>query len=155
MAEPEAEIVALIAKKTGLEASAIHPDSRLAQDLGMDGDDAAEFFEDFGAKFHVDLSMLANHWGEHFHGEVRAMTPGCVAVICVSAAGGGLLHSIFDTLPVWAVVLANLAVLGWVYNRFFAKPDVSKLAITVRDLVEAARSGKWIIHSPKPAAPEK
>lgn len=45
MAEPEAEIVALIAKKMGLEASAIRPDSRLAQDLGMDGDDAAEFFE--------------------------------------------------------------------------------------------------------------
>jgi len=36
------------------------------QDLGMDGDDAVEFFEAFGQTFSVDLARLWQHWHHHF-----------------------------------------------------------------------------------------
>lgn len=35
----------------------------------MDGDDAVEFFEKFGKKFHVDLTALQDHWHDHFCSE--------------------------------------------------------------------------------------
>jgi acyl carrier protein len=38
----------------------------LNRDLGMDGDDAVEFFEAFATKFNVDLSELREEWERYF-----------------------------------------------------------------------------------------
>ena len=40
--------------------------TRIAQDLGMDGDDPVEFFADFGKRFDVDFGDLHIRWDEHF-----------------------------------------------------------------------------------------
>jgi hypothetical protein len=41
-------------------------ETRLAQDLGMDGDDAVDFFDAFQQDFGVDLEDLHMHWDQHF-----------------------------------------------------------------------------------------
>ena len=40
---------------------------RLSEDLGMDGDDAAEFLQEYSKKFNVDLSAM--NFEEYFAGE--------------------------------------------------------------------------------------
>ncbi len=41
-------------------------DSRLQDDLGLDGDDAFELFEKFEKKFETDCSALWSQWDSHF-----------------------------------------------------------------------------------------
>jgi Protein of unknown function (DUF1493) len=41
----------------------------LSGDLGMEGDDAVEFFEKFGTEFAVDLSDLHRDWKFYFFSE--------------------------------------------------------------------------------------
>ena len=42
-------------------------DTRLGEDIGVDGDDAVELFRDFGVHFEVDLSDI--EWNRHFSSE--------------------------------------------------------------------------------------
>jgi hypothetical protein len=63
MTELEEQITAFIVEETGRKRKRVLLASRLAQDIGMDGDDAVEFFKKFGEKFHVDLTALYGHWG--------------------------------------------------------------------------------------------
>jgi len=48
------DLRAFIAEQTGTRPSRISPETRLVQDLGMDGDDAVEFFEAFFVRYGVD-----------------------------------------------------------------------------------------------------
>jgi hypothetical protein len=47
----------------------ITPHLTLNDDLGMDGDDAVEFFEAFAEKFSVDLKQLGEEWNLYFNPE--------------------------------------------------------------------------------------
>jgi acyl carrier protein len=81
MTELEQDIIAFIANETGTERSSVRLSSRLAQDIGLDGDDAVELFEEFGEKFHVDLTALGDHWHDHFHSEgLFGSSPGFMVV---------------------------------------------------------------------------
>ena len=60
-------ITLIIAKKTGLPAAQISPDSRLLQDLGVTGDDAAELLAELSAAFEIDMGGF--QFGEYFTGE--------------------------------------------------------------------------------------
>ena len=81
MAQLEEDIIALIADAAGIKRKSLHLSSRLAQDIGMDGDDAVEFFEKFGEEFHVDLTPLHDHWHDHFRSEgLFGSSPGFMVV---------------------------------------------------------------------------
>jgi hypothetical protein len=81
MTELEQDIIALIADETGRKRRTVHPSSRLAQDIGMDGDYAVAFFETFSEKFHVDLTPLGDHWHDHFRSEgLFGSSPGFMVV---------------------------------------------------------------------------
>ena len=60
-------IHSLVAEVRGELPRNLTPDTRLAEDLGMDGLDAVEFFEKFQAMFQVDLTAM--RWDRHFGGE--------------------------------------------------------------------------------------
>jgi hypothetical protein len=62
----ESQIIDFAAHETGVRANNVAIGTRLLQDLGMDGDDAVEFFNLFSDKFNVDLSRLLQHWHHHF-----------------------------------------------------------------------------------------
>ncbi len=52
----EARIIIFIVEQTNANLEKISLETRLAEDLGIDGDDALEFFENFSQEFQVDLS---------------------------------------------------------------------------------------------------
>ena len=60
-------VINMIAKMTGLPHDRISPDSRLNHDLGMTGDDAAEFLSAYSEAFGVDMSAF--RFSDHFTGE--------------------------------------------------------------------------------------
>lgn len=115
-------------------------ETRLAQDLGMDGDDAAEFFKDFGEKFNVDFADLHIRWHQHFVPEGGGSF-GAMVVLCLCVTTGFFLHLLFGPLPAWGwgITLIGAAIL--IFQYWFAKDTM--FPITVGDLVESARSGRW------------
>ncbi len=144
MTDLEERIVALVAEERGMKPQRIFLASRLSHDLGMDGDDAVDFFEKFGNEFNVDLSSLREHWSEHFGPEGSAPSLGCMVVIGVAVVLGDLLHRVFQFMPGWEWMIVLLIAFGWAYQRIFAsgeRDDV--LPITVGDLVEAVSHGRW------------
>lgn len=115
----------------------------------MEGDDAGEFFEKFHEQFNVDLNALDVHWDEHFLPEgIGVPFPGCLVMIWGGVVAGGLLHDAFEWIPLWAAMIALIAmfcsIFSWVYGRFFSVVPSRRIPITVRDLVEAATSGTWV-----------
>jgi acyl carrier protein len=62
----EERVLDFTAQQLAVKRSKFSTASRLNQDLGMDGDDAVEFFRGFSAKFKVNLDDLYTHWDQHF-----------------------------------------------------------------------------------------
>jgi hypothetical protein len=119
----------------------------------MEGDDAVEFFNKFGEKFHVDLATLHEHWHEHFFPEgFGAPSAGCMVVIGASVIVGGFVHEVVKRIPAWLSMIGAAVLFSWIYGKFFVEQQPGKTPITVQDLVEAASSGKWVKHYDEPAA---
>lgn len=62
-------IIRSLRHKTGFPGDNIKLKSELLSDLGLDGDDAAEFFDDLARHFGTDLSPLQQEWHRHFRAE--------------------------------------------------------------------------------------
>jgi hypothetical protein len=144
MTELEERISAFIAEETGIKRKRVQLTSRLAQDIRLEGDDAVEFFEKFGEEFHVDLTALGDRWRQHFLPEGGGPSLGWMVVVGAAVIAGGLLHSAAKWIPVWASMIALIAVLCWVYGKFFRERGEEKIPTTVQDLVDAATAGTWI-----------
>jgi hypothetical protein len=65
----EDQILGFIARQRRTPRARVVLSSELVQDLGIDGDDAIEFFNLFGEMFKVDLDSLWLHWDQHFSPE--------------------------------------------------------------------------------------
>jgi acyl carrier protein len=146
MTELEKRIIDLIAEKMGTERGLVEHDSALAQDIGMDGDDAVEFFLEFGDKFHVDLTALKPHWHQHFKSEGCLGAPplGCGIVIAVAIVAGCLIHIAVKRVPAWASIIALVVLLGWFCRKLFNYYGDDRIPVTVQDLVDGANAGKWV-----------
>jgi len=121
MTELEEQILDLLVAKTGVERDRIELDSALAQDFGMDGDDAVEFFLQFAEDFHVDLAPLTPHWHEHFRSEgcLFLAPKGCMVVTGSSFIAGFIIHLAFNPIPAWAAIIGLIVVLGWLCRKVF------------------------------------
>jgi hypothetical protein len=137
-------IITFTAEERGMKRKRILLTSRLSQDLGMDGDDAVEFFEKLGKKFGVDLELLWQHWHRHFGPEFSGASLGAIVLIVACVVVGDLLHRAFHWIPGWAAMIALIVVAGWAYFRFFADRNPDVIPVTVQDLVDAAKAGKWV-----------
>lgn len=62
-------VIRSLSRKTGLPEADIQSSAELVTSLGLDGDDAAEFFEDLRRQFGTDLSALEKDWQSHFRAE--------------------------------------------------------------------------------------
>lgn len=114
-------------------------DTRLAQDLGMDGDDAVEFFEKFGQEFGVDLYELNAHWRQHFAPEGSGSLGAMVTIVlCITA--GFWLRDAIGILPAWAWGITLIVIVAAIHYRFVSDKTVP---VTIGDLVESARLGRW------------
>lgn len=145
MTELEDRIIKFAAVERGMKREDIELSSGLSDDLGMDGDDAVEFFEKFGKNFSVDLEPIWQHWHRHFGPEFSGPSLGAIVLIVVCIVLGDLLHRAVNRIPGWAAMIALIVIAVWTYNRFFADRDQpGMIPVTVQDLVDAAKAGKWV-----------
>src|SRR5450755_1198605 len=82
----EDRVQGFTAQHLGVTRSRLSTATRLNRDLGMDGDDAAEFFKDFAAEFQVNLDDLYTRWDQHF-GPEGGPSFGLVVILvaCITA----------------------------------------------------------------------
>ena len=141
MSEASSEVIQMLAKERGLSQDRIKPSSRLLQDLGMDGDDAVDFFISLEERFGTDISALREKWGEHFGPEGFSCWNGLVIMpmAIIAGAGAGLLDLGF--LGGAAIFIALLT--AWILAiRKWGPPDKME-PITVAEVVAAVEAGAW------------
>src|SRR3954453_7075274 len=76
---PAQEVLRFVADRCGVRKDKLTLDTTLFGDLGMDGDDADEFFEDFSKRFKVDLRGL--DLPKHFGSEAGASLTGLAMAV--------------------------------------------------------------------------
>src|SRR6478672_5829079 len=137
----QSEIMDLLADERGLPREKVEPTDRLLQDLGMDGDDAVNFFNGLHERFGTDLTYLHEHWSEHFGPEGFSCWNGLV--IIPAALIGGVVAGVAGLSTFWGVAI-TVALLGawlWVMRRW-GPPD-KMVPITVQEVVAAVEAGAW------------
>jgi hypothetical protein len=121
----EVEVLEFVARTVGVRCSKLSMSTRLLGDLGIDGDDADEFFKDFSETFHVNVSQL--DLSRHFGGE------GC--------------------LP-WEIPgMLFRAIAELVRCRLSDRTEeerVGLIPITIGELVCAAKTGHWCASPAEP-----
>lgn len=125
----------------------------LRSDLGMDGDDAVEFFDAYATRFNVDLSPLSARWHDYFDVEPPRSSPREAAAWLLLLAVWlpltlGANAALGNTLPAWVAGLGGGLLLGiWWYFDYWPLGDIlpprPHRQVSVLDLLEAARSGSW------------
>lgn len=140
----EHQVTQMLARERGLPIEKIKLSSRLREDLGMDGDDAVEFFTEINQRFGMDLSTLQADWQRYFSPEGLSLWN--LAIVVPFAAAGGVTGAALHW-PEWAALLLALAFVIAAYwgasklpRRKSAKPEA---AITVAELIEAVKAGAW------------
>ncbi len=106
-----------ISEECGVEISELSDDTTLLWDLGLDGDDAVEFFENFSEQFDVDLSEfeIYKYFGPEWY-------------------------------PPHVLLLLPLYIgLYFIRHYLFGKVNrkLGFIPITIADLLMAAKTKKW------------
>jgi hypothetical protein len=137
----EAEVIDLIAHERGLPRHKVTLCSRLLHDLGMDGDDAVEFFQDFAKRYDADLTALYHHWDRHFgpegFGSPMMFLSGIVLVLLPLP----LMPLGISPALIWGLELAAVLLWLWPLKQWPLKDKT--IPITVEDVVKAARTRHW------------
>ena len=134
-------IIEHVAEQTGIKPEKLNAATRLLQDAGMDGDDAADFFTDFEKRYEADLTPLYAHWDRHF-GPEGFGTPLSFLVMFVLLFAPIILIPL-GVSPIWGWGVEFVGVLLWLWPlRQWPLRD-NTIAITVRDLASAAETKRW------------
>ncbi len=137
----EAEVIDLVADERGLPREKVGLSDRLLQDLGMDGDDAVDFFNTVHERFGTDLTALHEHWSEHFGPEGFSCWNGLV--IIPAAIVGGLVAGAAGLSTFWGVALTVALIATWLWvMRRWGPPD-RMVPVAVADVVAAVEAGAW------------
>ena len=137
----QSEVMDLLAHERGLPREKVELSARLVQDLGMDGDDAVDFFNSLHERFGTDLAYLHEHWSEHFGPEGFSCWNGLV--IIPAAVIGGVVAGVVGLSTYWgvAITVALLAASLWVMRRW--GPADKMVPVTVQEVVAAVEAGSW------------
>jgi hypothetical protein len=142
----EAEIIDLLVEERGLPRERIQLTSRLLQDLGMDGDDAVDFFDTIHKRFGTDLTSLYDNWVNHFGPEGVSCWNGLV--ILPAAIIGGLFAGGSGLSTFWGIALTIAVLAAWLWAmRRWGPPD-KMVPVTVREVVTAVEAGAWPSRAP-------
>jgi hypothetical protein len=142
--DPAAAVHRLLVDGHGVPAHKVTLDARIVHDLGVDGDDAAELFEDLHRRFGTDFGALEDQWREFFNTEgasPRSILYGIPAVIIFGAVAGNI-SAVWRFPKVVAVLLALcvLAAASWLLSRWFGK---ELRPLTVGGLSQIVEAGRW------------
>jgi acyl carrier protein len=140
----EQDVVKLVAEQRGLAPQKVALNSRLLHDLGMDGDDAVEFFEEFEKRYGADLAPLYRHWHRHFGPEGCGSPTSLLVMLLLLFAPLLLMPFGISPLWVWGAEIAALLLWLWPLRQWPLKDKT--IAVTVQDLVLAAETKRWPIN---------
>src|SRR5579859_2337173 len=137
----ETSILDFVADASGVRRDKLSLTTRLSQDLRIEGLDAEELFKAYGEKFSVDLTTLWDYWDSHFAPEGG---PGWLFLIPYSICLliGAAIHQAVGGLPFWIYGAALLVLWIWPL-RCWPFTGEKATPITIQELVEAARQGRW------------
>jgi acyl carrier protein len=135
------EVIEFIAEQSGMKPDKLTASSRLLQDVGVDGDDAVEFFAEFEKRYVADLAPLYAHWGRHF-GPEGFGTPMSFLVMLLLLIVPIVLIPL-GVSPMWSggAELVGILIWFWPLRQWPLKDNT--IAITVADLVSAAETRRW------------
>ena len=137
----KADVLRMVVEQTGVVPEKICLSSRLLHDLGMDGDDAVEFFDSVHERFGTDLTHLHEHWSEHFGPEGFSCWSGLIMV--PAALIGGVVAGVAGLSTFWGVVMTVALLVAWVWAmRRWGPPDRT-VPVTVGQVVAAVEAGVW------------
>ena len=139
-------VTALVARFTDRPLARITPDLLLFDDLGMDGDEAVEFFDAFAAAFPVDLTPLYARWGRYFGPEGWTLSQiGHVSLGVCYVAIPPIVFAAWIGMPRWLVVICGLIpFLIWMFPlRMWPLKSTEMCPISIRDLMTTAATGQW------------
>ena len=124
----------------GVRAEHLCPDARLLQDLRIDGEDAAGFFDAVSARFGTDLSALRVEWDTYFGPEGLSVM--AVALLALSCAITGAAAALVR-LPVvlCAVSAATGAVAVWLVGKTIGTGRHRPIRLS--EVVDAVERGSW------------
>jgi hypothetical protein len=145
----EDEVFDFVAEERAMKREKLKPSDQLLVDLGMDGDDAVEFFEKFEKKFEVDLTHLQEHWSEYF-GPEGVSGPGQMLFALVGVIPALVLGAIFH-FPSWIVIslgilimVTAMFVIGTINNKRERENPTSR-QISIADLIDSVRQKSFAI----------
>ena len=136
----EAEVVDLLAHERGLPREKVRLSDRLLQDLGMDGDDAVDFFISLKERFGIDLTPLQEQWSEHFGPEGMSCWNALLIIPLGLIAG---LVAAFARSAIWGFVAAVAAFAAWVWAMRRWGPLDRMVLITVGEVIAAVEASAW------------
>ena len=137
----QSQVIELLADERGLSPEKLQLSDRLLQDLGMDGDDAVDFFNGLHERFGTDLTHLQEHWSEHFGPE--GFSCWNALVIMPAAVIGVVVADVAGLSTFWGVALTIALLAAWLWvERRWGPPD-KMVPITVQEVVAAVVTGMW------------
>lgn len=135
------EVMDLVAHERGLPREKVHLSDRLLQDLGMDGDDAVDFFNSVHERFGTDLTHLHEHWSEHFGPEGFSCWNGLV--IIPAAVIGGVVAGVAGLSTAWGLAITVALLAAWLWVMWRWGPPDRMVPITVGEVVASVEAGAW------------
>ena len=140
-------VLAFVSEQTGAKREKIHLETTLSGDLGVEGDDAVEFFEEFRTKFAVDLQELGRDWSFYFGPEGLPLSASIIIIIPPVLIGLALTR-MFPRVPEWLWFIT--AFVSWMFllvlwgNWRERNALVKRPQVMVQDLIDCAHSGVWM-----------
>jgi hypothetical protein len=137
-------VLAFVSEQTGVKGEKIRLETTLSRDLGIEGDDAVEFFEKFRTKFAVDLQELGRDWSFYFCPEGLPISTALIVFVPAIPIALVLIQ-IFPRVPDWLWFIA--ALVFWVslvgFWENWRERKAKHPQVTVQDLIDCAHSGVW------------
>jgi hypothetical protein len=130
------DVIAFVVRQVGCKAERVTPQSRILEDLGVDGTDAADLMDNFGKQFGVDLTSF--QFGRHFGPEGIPLSAGAKFLGFVCAAALSIVYLPWTSI-LWAVAAAAIITVQLRRQRA-DKPG----SVRVAHLITAARLGRWV-----------
>jgi len=142
--DPTAAVHSILVNGLGVPARNVTLDARIVHDLGVDGDDAAELFEELHKRFGTDFDALEVQWREFFNAESASpytILFGIPAVI-VFGAVAGVISAVWHWPKIVAVLVALLLLVAgsWLLSRWFGR---ELRPLTVGGLAQIVEAGRW------------
>jgi hypothetical protein len=135
-------VYALLVEELCVPREKLAANKTLSHDLGMEGDDAVEFFEKFGNEFRVDFSSLYEDWNKYFAAE--GVSPAVVLVILGPGALIGFgMEQLFAGLPSWICFFVGMSIWLVPFFYFVRRRSRRALQISIQDLIDCANEGRW------------